>query len=91
MTRVEFFNQNGRINGFCCAGHSGYAEEGSDIVCAAVSTAVKFAEHALHLSTPGDMRSHIMPCKQGLSDVWFRFYPSLVNGMSKAIGIDGSA
>ena len=46
---------------------------------------------ALHLSTPGDMRSHIMPCKQGLSDVWFRFYPSLVDGMSKAIGIDGSA
>ncbi|MGM9556942.1 MAG: ribosomal-processing cysteine protease Prp [Oscillospiraceae bacterium] len=48
MTRVEFFNQNGRINGFCCAGHSGYAEEGSDIVCAAVSTAVKFAEHTIN-------------------------------------------
>ena len=48
MTRVEFFNQNGRINGFCCAGHSGYAEEGSDIVCAAVSTAVKFAEHIIN-------------------------------------------
>ena len=44
MTRVEFFNQNGRICGFCCAGHSGYAEEGSDIVCASVTTAVKFAE-----------------------------------------------
>ena len=48
MTRVEFFNQNGRISGFCCAGHSGYAEEGSDIVCAAVSTAVKFAEHIIN-------------------------------------------
>ena len=48
MTRVEFFNQNGRICGFCCAGHSGYAEEGSDIVCAAVSTAVKFAEHTIN-------------------------------------------
>ena len=48
MIRVEFFNQNGRISGFCCAGHSGYAEEGSDIVCAAVSTAVKFAEHTIN-------------------------------------------
>ncbi len=48
MTRVEFFNQNGRISGFCCAGHSGYAEEGSDIVCAAVSTAVKFAERTIN-------------------------------------------
>ncbi len=44
MTRVEIFNQNGRINGFSVSGHSGYAEEGSDIVCAAVSTAVTFAE-----------------------------------------------
>ena len=44
MTRVEFFDQDGRITGFSCSGHSGYAEEGSDIVCAAVSTAVKFAE-----------------------------------------------
>ena len=40
MTRVEFFNQDGRISGFCCSGHSGYAEAGSDIVCAAVSAAV---------------------------------------------------
>ena len=33
-----------RITGFSCSGHSGYAEEGSDIVCAAVTTAVRFAE-----------------------------------------------
>ena len=44
MTRVEFFDHEGRITGFCCSGHSGYAEEGSDIVCAAVSSAVQFAE-----------------------------------------------
>ena len=44
MTRVEFFDHEGRISGFCCSGHSGYAEAGSDIVCAAVSTAVKLAE-----------------------------------------------
>ena len=47
MTRVEFYDQDGRISGFCCAGHSGYAEAGADIVCAAVSTAVKFAEHTI--------------------------------------------
>ena len=44
MTLVEFFDHEGRITGFCCSGHSGYAEAGSDIVCAAVSTAVKLAE-----------------------------------------------
>ena len=47
MTRVDFTNQDGRITGFCCEGHSGYAEAGADIVCAAVSTAVKFAEHTI--------------------------------------------
>ena len=44
MTKVEIFNQDGRISGFSVSGHSGYAEEGSDIVCAAVTTAVKLAE-----------------------------------------------
>ena len=44
MTTIEFYNQKGRITGFCCKGHSGYAEAGADIVCAAVSTAVSFAE-----------------------------------------------
>jgi len=44
MTKVEIFNHDGRINGFAVSGHSGYAEEGSDIVCAAVSSAVNFAE-----------------------------------------------
>ena len=44
MTKVEIFNQDGRINGFTVSGHSGYGEEGSDIVCAAVSAAVQFAE-----------------------------------------------
>ena len=44
MIKVEIFNQNGRINGFAVSGHSGYAEAGSDIVCAAISSAVKFAE-----------------------------------------------
>ena len=44
MTTIEIFNHDGRINGFSVSGHSGYAEAGSDIVCAAVTTAVRFAE-----------------------------------------------
>ena len=33
-----------RITGFSVSGHSGYAEAGSDIVCAAVSAVVTMAE-----------------------------------------------
>lgn len=48
MTSIKFFNENGRITGFCCSGHSGYAEAGADVVCAAVSAAVKFAEATIN-------------------------------------------
>ena len=44
MTRVEFRDEGGRITGFCCQGHSGYAEAGADIVCAAVTSAIRMAE-----------------------------------------------
>ena len=44
MTKVEFFDQDGKLTGFSVSGHSGYAEEGADIVCASVSTAVTFAD-----------------------------------------------
>ena len=38
MIRVSLYrNVRGDITGFSCKGHAGYAEEGSDIVCAAVS------------------------------------------------------
>ena len=33
-----------RITGFSVSGHSGYAEAGADIVCAAISAAVSLAE-----------------------------------------------
>ena len=44
MTRCEFFTEKDRITGFSISGHSGYAEAGSDIVCAAISAVVTMAE-----------------------------------------------
>ena len=44
MIRADFYDQEGRITGFSVSGHSGYAEAGADVVCAAVSAAVTFAE-----------------------------------------------
>ena len=38
MTKIEIFKQKGNIKGYVISGHSGYAEEGSDIVCSAVSS-----------------------------------------------------
>ena len=48
MTRCEFFTENDRITGFSVSGHSGYAEAGSDIVCAAISAIVTMAEATIN-------------------------------------------
>ena len=48
MTRCEFFMEGERITGFSVSGHSGYSEAGSDIVCAAISTAVTMAEATIN-------------------------------------------
>ena len=44
MTTITFHSAGGRLDGFVSEGHSGYAEEGSDIVCAAISAAVGLTE-----------------------------------------------
>ena len=48
MTRCEFFTEDERITGFSISGHSGYAEAGSDIVCAAISAVVTMAEATIN-------------------------------------------
>ena len=48
MTRCEFFTEDDRITGFSISGHSGYAEAGSDIVCAAISAVVSMAETTIN-------------------------------------------
>ena len=48
MTRCEFFMDEDRITGFSISGHSGYAEAGSDIVCAAISAVVTMAEATIN-------------------------------------------
>ena len=39
---------SGRITGFSVSGHSGYAEAGQDIVCAAISAIVTMAETTIN-------------------------------------------
>ena len=40
--------EDGRISGFSVSGHSGFAEAGQDIVCAAVSAVVGMAEATIN-------------------------------------------
>ena len=44
MTTVTFYSEGSRVTGFEVKGHSGYAPEGEDIVCAAVTSAIRLVE-----------------------------------------------
>jgi uncharacterized protein YsxB (DUF464 family) len=48
MTTVTFYSEGSRIVGFEVKGHSGYAPEGEDIVCAAITSAVRLTECAVN-------------------------------------------
>ena len=55
MIKVDIFRDRlGNITKFECGGHSGYAETGSDIVCASVTSAIYSAmngiENVLHIN-----------------------------------------
>lgn len=44
MTTVTFLTDDARIIGFDVQGHSGWGESGEDIVCAAITSAVRLVE-----------------------------------------------
>ena len=48
MTTVTFRSEGSRIVGFEVQGHSGFATEGEDIVCAAVTSAVRLVECSIN-------------------------------------------
>ena len=52
MTTVTFFYENDKVVKVSACGHSGNAESGKDIVCAAVSTLVQTAYLAIADITP---------------------------------------
>lgn len=60
MITVSFQLRGSRIAGVRVSGHSGYAEAGQDIVCAAVTSAVRLTETVINdvlgLSAPVDVR-----------------------------------
>ena len=48
MTTVTFHMAGDRIDGFTARGHSGLAEAGEDILCAAITSAIRLTECAVN-------------------------------------------
>jgi len=56
MTTIRVIRKAGLVNRIDLEGHSGYADSGEDIVCAAITSAVRYAEvmlnEVLNLNVP---------------------------------------
>ena len=48
MTTVTFYSEGSRLTGLEMKGHSGYAHQGEDIVCAALTSAIRLTECAVN-------------------------------------------
>ena len=48
MTTITFYTEGSRIVGFDTVGHSGYADHGADIVCAAITSAIRVTESTIN-------------------------------------------
>ena len=48
MTTITFRTEGNRIIGFDSQGHSGYAEAGEDIVCAAITSAIRLVDATIN-------------------------------------------
>ncbi len=75
MTTVTFHMDGSRIVGFDVRGHSGYGEEGDDIVCAAVSSAVNLVN-----ATVNDVLGLAATVKTDPASAWLSFH--LPGGLS---------
>ena len=55
MTKITFFKRNGVYYGFRETGHSGYADAGEDIVCAALSAMTMLIVNTVEVSYASDV------------------------------------
>ena len=64
MITAEFFRfgkaQGSALSGFSVQGHAGYAPAGEDIVCAAVSSAVKLAANGITEILKADAEAEVL-------------------------------
>ena len=73
MTHVSIIkSRNGEYKGFNCIGHSGYANSGEDIVCAAISVLVINTINSLE-QLAGEKFKLVIDSEDGLIDCRFEY------------------
>ncbi len=87
MTKITIFKKNEYICGYQIKGHSGFAESGSDIVCAGISTAAQMAlvglKEVLKLDVEFDIKDGFMTVS--LKDFQDEKAQAVLNSMEKTL------
>ena len=55
MTKITFFRSGGSFYGFMEEGHTGYADEGQDILCAALSAMTMLIVNTIEIAYASDV------------------------------------
>lgn len=75
MTKITFHKtKTGEYRGFTCSGHAGYADYGSDIVCASISVLVINTINSLEVITGENMKVET-DAESGMIQCSFAEYP----------------
>ena len=59
MTKVQFYRKDGAFYGFRETGHTGFGEEGDDILCSALSAMTMFLLNTLEIAYHADFDYNI--------------------------------
>ena len=60
MTKIVFFRSDGIFYGFEEQGHTGYGEEGDDILCSAISAMTMFLINTVEVAFSSSIADHTM-------------------------------
>ncbi len=58
--KAVFYKKDGQFRGFSVSGHAGYGEEGNDIVCASISSAVMLVCNTITEHFKADARVEVL-------------------------------
>ena len=72
MIRIRLLRHSGSVQGIECSGHAGYAEEGQDIVCSAVSILAENTVNAIEAFTGDTVEKLDVDARNGIIDFRLR-------------------
>ena len=89
MTKVTFFKKNGVYYGFKETGHTGFAPEGEDILCAAISALTMLMINAIEVSFASDVDYTIDEKTTDITVICKAALPEYAEDEKKAYAVGG--